>query len=125
MAWTDEKRAQAVEMYLELNPTPENTMDCLKTVADNLGETQNGVRMIVNKAGVYVKKEEASTKTTSTKATTSATKVSKADSITALKEIIESTGYTVDEEIISKLTGKQAVYFTAVINTAKLPNTEE
>lgn len=125
MAWTDEKRAQAIEMYLELNPTPENTMDCLKTVAETLGETQNGVRMILSKAEVYVKKEEVSTKTTSTKATTSTPKVSKADSLTALKEVVELVGYTVDEDVISKLTGKQAVYFTAVIKAAKSTNIEE
>lgn len=121
MAWTDEKRAQAVEMYLEASPTPENTTEILESVAEALGESKNGVRMILTKAEVYVKKSETATVKPSATKTASTPKVSKADLVGALKESINSVGYSVDEEITSKLTGKQAAYFTAVIEAAKQP----
>ena len=47
MAWTDEAKAQAVEMYTAEEPTPENSMEIVKMVADELGESPNGVRMIL------------------------------------------------------------------------------
>ena len=56
MAWTDEAKAQAVEMYTAEEPTPENSMEIVKQIAEELGESPNGVRMILTKAGVYVKK---------------------------------------------------------------------
>ena len=38
----------------------ENSMEIVKSIADELGESPNGVRMILTKAGVYVKKAPAS-----------------------------------------------------------------
>ena len=64
MAWTDEAKAQAVEMYTAEEPTPENSMEIVKEIAAELGESPNGVRMILTRAGVYVKKTPA-TKSTS------------------------------------------------------------
>ena len=60
MAWTDESKAQAVEMYSECDPTPETSMEIVKDIADELGESPNGVRMILTRAGVYVKKTPSS-----------------------------------------------------------------
>ena len=57
--WTDEAKAQAVEMYTAEEPTPENSMEVVKEIAAELGESPNGVRMILTKAGVYVKKTPA------------------------------------------------------------------
>ena len=57
--WTDELKEQAVEMYTAEEPTPENSMEVVQTVAEELGQTPNGVRMILTKAGVYVKKTPA------------------------------------------------------------------
>jgi len=33
MAWTDEQKTQAVEMYVEANPTAENSMEIVKEIA--------------------------------------------------------------------------------------------
>ena len=59
MPWTDESKAQAVSMYEEADPTPETSMEIVKDIAEELDESPNGVRMILTKAGVYVKKTPA------------------------------------------------------------------
>lgn len=117
MAWDEDKRARAIEMYKELNPTPENTMDMVAEVADALGETINGVRMTLSKAGVYIKKDSTSeSKSQTTKSTTGGTKVSKDSAQQGLIAAIEAAGKEVDADIISKLTGKAAVYFTGLLS---------
>lgn len=113
MAWTDEKKAKAVKLYKDGNPTPENSIELVKQIAEELEETANGVRMILTKAEVYVKKDASSTKSGEKKST--GTRVSKADSFKKLTEAIEEAGQSVDSELIEKLTGKQAVYFTDLI----------
>ena len=59
VAWDDERKAQAVEMYEAESPTPETSMEIVKAIADEMSESPNGVRMILTKAGVYVKKSPA------------------------------------------------------------------
>ena len=114
MAWTDESKAEAVELYTEAEPTPETSMEIVKDIADQLGESPNGVRMILTKAGVYVKKAPA---TGSAKSSTGGgTRVSKADSQATLKDALSDAGQDIDEDIIDKLSGKAAVYFAGVIN---------
>ena len=54
MAWTDESKQEAVDMYVDGEPTPDTSMEIVKDIADHLGESPNGVRMILTKAGVYV-----------------------------------------------------------------------
>ena len=56
MAWTDESKQQAIDLYTEQDPTPETSMEIVKDIADELGESPNGVRMILTRASVYVKK---------------------------------------------------------------------
>jgi len=113
MAWTDESKAQAVEMYTDAEPTPETSMEVVKDIADELGESPNGVRMILTKAGVYVKKSPA---TGTAKASGGAsTRVSKADSADTLKSALVDAGQEVDADIIDKLTGKASVYFAGII----------
>ena len=113
-AWTDESKAQAVEMYTDAEPTPETSMEIVKDIAEELGESPNGVRMILTKAGVYVKKSPA---TSSSKSSTGgSTRVSKADAAAALSAAISDAGQEIDDDIISKLTGKASVYFTGIIN---------
>jgi hypothetical protein len=115
MAWTDEKKAQVVKMYEDANPTPETSIEIVKQIAEEVEETPNGVRMILSKADVYVKKEAgAATSGTSKASTTGGTRVSKSDSIQGLKDAIASAGLEVNDEILDKLTGKQAVYLTEV-----------
>lgn len=115
MAWTDESRARAVEMYQENDPTPENTIEIIKEIAEDLGESPNGVKQILVKAGVYVK-TAAAPKSKAASGESKGTRVSKEDSIQALRDVIESKGLTVDEDIISRLTGKAAVYFAGLFS---------
>ena len=112
MAWDDDKKAQAVSMYEDQGPTPETSMEIVKAIAEELEESPNGVRMILTKAGVYVKKTPA---TGSTKTSSSGGRVSKAAAQEALSAAITDAGQEIDEDVISKLTGKAAQYFTTVI----------
>ena len=114
MAWTDESKAEAVELYTSEDPTPETSMEIVKTIADTLGESPNGVRMILTKAGVYVKKAPATSSAKSSNG--GGSRVSKADSQQTLKDALSDAGQNIDEDIIDKLTGKAAVYFAGVIN---------
>jgi len=119
MAWTDERKAQAISMYEKAEPTPENSMDIVAEIAEDMEESVNGVRMILSKAGVYVKKDPAApssggqSKTTKTTKAAS-TRVSKEDAQAQLVAAIEAAGKTVDSDIISKLTGKAAIYFAGL-----------
>ena len=112
MAWDDNKKAQAVEMYEEQNPTPETSMEIVAEIAEELEESPNGVRMILTKAGVYIKKAQANG---NGGASSGGTRVSKQAAQDALIAAINDKGLDVDEDIISKLTGKAAQYFTGLL----------
>ena len=114
MAWTDESKAEAVELYTDAEPTPETSMEIVKEIAEQLGESPNGVRMILTKAGVYVKKAPATGTAKSTGG--GSARVSKADAAEALTSALSDAGQEVDADIIDKLTGKASVYFTGIIN---------
>lgn len=114
MAWDDDKKAQAVEMYEAENPTSENSMEIVKEIADELSESPNGVRMILSKAGVYIKKAPAAA-ASGGGAKTGGTRVSKQDAQDALVLAIQGAEKEVDMDIVSKLTGKAAQYFTTLI----------
>ena len=118
MAWDDSLKAQAVAAYKAADPTPETSTEIIKDIADELGQSPNGVRMILVQAGVYVKKDPVSGTTSKAKADGSegTKRVSKETQINALTAAIQDAGADVDEEILSKLTGKAAAYFTEVIN---------
>lgn len=116
MAWTDEQKAKAVKLYKEGNPTPENSTELVKSIAEELEQSPNGVRMVLTQAGVYVKKDAAATTSASEKTASEGTKrVSKESALADLKKAIEAKGAEVDEDIVSKLTGKAAVYFTKIL----------
>ena len=70
--------------------------------------------MILTKAGVYVKKTPAAKASTGT--ASGSTRVSKVAAQEALIAAIQDAGKIVDEEIISKLTGKAAKYFATLFN---------
>ena len=116
MPWTDEMKSQAVEMYQDGEPTPETSMEIVKDIAEDLNESPNGVRMILTKAGVYVKKTPAA-KSNGSGASTS-TRISKAAAIEDLTAAITDNGGTVDEDIVGKLTGKAAMYFAGLLRQA-------
>jgi len=114
VAWDDDKKAQAVSMYEEAEPTPETSMEIVKDIAEELDESPNGVRMILTKAGVYVKKTPAA-KSSGSSNGGGGTRVSKAAAAEALIAALGDAGQEADEEIIAKLTGKASQYFTKVI----------
>lgn len=116
--WTPELKEQAVEAYKALNPTAATTSECVKAVAEQLGQSPNGVRMILVKAEAYVKAIAVPTKGTTEKATTT-TRVSKADSIADLVSAINDLGQEPDMDVIDKLTGKQAIYFTTILRSVE------
>ena len=115
MAWTDESRQQAIELYEAAGATPENSMEIVKKIAEDMGESPNGVRMILTKAEVYVKKAPAEGKTSSGSSNGGGTRINKEAAQQGLIAILTDAGADIDEEIISKLTGKAATYFTAEI----------
>ena len=41
MAWTDESRQQAIEAYEAAGPTPENSMEIVKQIAEDMAESPN------------------------------------------------------------------------------------
>ena len=56
--WTDELREQVIKQYTDANPTADNSMEIVKEIAEEIGATPNGVRMVLSKAEVYVKKAD-------------------------------------------------------------------
>ena len=113
MAWDDEKKAAVIEQYEAANPTPENSMEIVADIAEQLEESPNGVRMILTKAGVYVRKTPAAK---SSGGSGGGGRVSVAGAQSSLTDALNDAGQEIDSAIISKLTGKAAVYFTSVVN---------
>ena len=113
--WNDELKAKVIKMYQDAEPTPENSVETVASIAEELGEdyTTNGVRIILSRAEVYIKKADAK-KSTTTKDGASK-RINKADAVTSLNEAIEAQGLEPDSDIISKLTGKAAAYFSEII----------
>lgn len=115
--WTDELKQQVIDEYQAAEPTPENSTEIVKDLAEKYEKTVNGIRMILTRADVYVKKvAPAATSAAKGGAKSGGTaRVSKADAIAELTKAIEASGQDADEEILSKLTGKAAVYFTGIV----------
>ncbi len=114
VAWTDEKKQEAVDMYTAEEPTPENSMEIVKDIAEQMEESPNGVRMILTRAGVYVRKTPAPSGGSSNGG--GGGRVSVADAQAAVTSAISDAGQEVDAQIIGKLTGKAANYFATIIN---------
>lgn len=114
--WNDELKANVIKMYQDAEPTPESSTEIIKDIAEEIEASPNGVRMVLVQAGVYVKKDAAAKPSGEKKAAGDAPKrVSKESSIAELKAAIEAKGGPVDDDILSKLTGKAAVYFLSVL----------
>ena len=116
MAWDQEKKDAVIAAYQEQNPTPENSIEIVKEIAEEYDESPNGVRMILSKAEVYVKKAPAAP--SNGNGGGGGTRVSKAAAQEALVTALTDMGAEVDEEIISKMTGKAAQSFTSVLTNA-------
>ena len=117
MAWDQEKKDAVIAAYQEQNPTPENSIEIVKEIAEEYDESPNGVRMILSKAEVYVKKAPAAP-SNGNGGGGGGTRVSKAAAQEALVSALTDMGAEVDEEIISNMTGKAAQYFTSVLTNA-------
>ena len=113
MAWDDDKRAEVVAQYEGADPTPETSMEIVKEIADSVGESPNGVRMILTKAGVYIKKDTTSN---AAAGSTKGKRVSKVAAHAKLFAEITSAGQEVDADIIDKLSGNAAMYLADVIS---------
>lgn len=116
--WTDELKAKVIEMYEGAGPTPETSTEIIKDIAEEIEMSPNGVRMVLVQAGVYVKKDPGSSSSgTKTKTSTGegSKRISKESAIADLRAAIEAKGAAIDEDILSKLTGKAAVYLLGVI----------
>jgi hypothetical protein len=112
--WTDELKATVIEAYTKSGPTAENTMEIVAELAEEYGKTINGIRMILTKAGVYVKKTGGVS--TSKEPKEGATKKNSKETLLAeLTAVIAEAGQEVNAEIIGRLTGKAAEYFTGII----------
>ena len=114
MAWDDDKKAAVIAAYEEANPTPETSMEVVKEIADEFEESANGVRMILSKAGVYVKKTPAASGS-GTSSGGGSSRVSKAAAQETLIAALTDAGAEIDNDIVEKLTGKAAQYFAGVI----------
>lgn len=125
MAWTDEKKEEVVAKYVEIMETQFDTdeqrssssMEVVKQLADEYGETPNGTRAILSRAGVYIKK--AAAPKAASAGTGGGKRINKAEAIQALSNSIAAIDPAlVNSEILDKLTGKAAAYFVEVITAA-------
>jgi len=111
--WTDELKAQVVAAYEDAEPTPKTTMDIVKDLADKFDKTANGVRMVLTRAGVYVKKVQITTSTANKEG--GSKRVNKTEAINSLKSKIKALNQDVDDDICDRLTGKAAVYINSIL----------
>jgi len=114
-AWTDELKAAVVKAYQDGKPTPDNSIELVKQIAEDFEQTPNGVRMVLSQAKVYLKKDASASSATKAADGDKPKRVSKEDSIAALRGAITTLGKNVDDEILTKLTGKAAVYFLSLL----------
>lgn len=119
--WTPELKQEIIDEYLEAGPTPETSPEIVKAIAEERDMSPNAIRQVLVQSGKYLKKEVTDSGKTSTKSKESSgtKRGSKEEQIGALKAAITAVGHEVDDDILDKLTGKAAVYLTAVINKTK------
>ena len=117
--WTPELKAECIAQYAERiqefleEDRPNHTLEVIAELAAEYNFTKNSMRGVIQQSDVYVKaakKVAASDKPASKRP-------NKAQSLADLKAAIADGGATVDEELLEKLTGIEAVYFTGVIRT--------
>lgn len=115
----DKLKQTIIDKYLAAEPTPETSTEIVKEIAEELDQSPNKVRMLLVNAQVYVKKDATSTSKEGTAKKTAGEgtkRVSKESQIAALRGAISAKGAIVDDDILDKLTGKAATYFTTVIS---------
>lgn len=123
MSWTPEEKEQAVKLYNEIcenehetdDQRAENATAIVARVAEELEKTVNGTRIVLSNAKVYIAQKTKTAPKAAGGKTGGAAKMSKADQIQALKDVITAAtpeGTELDATILDKLTGKAAAYFT-------------
>lgn len=126
--WTEESRAFAIEQYrnrigeLPEADRPKQTQEIVQDIANELGCTLNSARTIIQRTknadgtSIYISKAAAPTKSAKAEGTGSKRR-SKAESHADLAAAItaHSGESSLDMEIIEKLTGKSADYFTSIL----------
>jgi hypothetical protein len=118
MAWTEEQKQEVIKMYTDAEPTAETSTEIIKDIAEQMEQSANGVRQILILAKVYVKKEPGAASSKPSKEGAASTRVSKDTLITNLKNVIKDMGGEVNDEILDKMTGKAAEYFTNILTNA-------
>jgi len=130
MAWTQDKKDAVIQEYTDTMAneydTDEsralNSMEVVEELAVKYEEAVNGTRAILSRAGVYIKKSAvapAAKAAGGTAAAGTSKRVNKAEAIQALKDVIvmlsNNDPAALENEILDKLTGKAAMYFTGVL----------
>ena len=115
MAWTDESKQEAIDMYTSADATPETSMEIVKDIAEELNESPNGVRMILTRAGVYVKKNPSKANGSTS---TGGGRVSKAECHQQLVDAVAAVGGELDINIIDKISGKAAKHIAEQITSS-------
>lgn len=131
MAWTQEKKDAVIQEYVDTMANEydndvdraANSMEVVEELAVKYEEAVNGTRAILSRGKVYIKKSAvaatAATKTAGGAAAGTSKRVNKAEAIQSLKDVIvmlsNNDPASIDNEILDKLTGKAAMYFTGVL----------
>ena len=84
--------------------------DGVLSIAEELNESPNGVRMILTRAGVYIKKNPSAGNSAGKTG-----RVSKAECHQMLVDAVSSHGGSLDMDIISKISGKAAKHIAEQI----------
>lgn len=127
MSWTDESKAEVVEAYVaaieaagdDAEAVQAASEGMLVSLAEQYNKTPAGVRVILSRENVYVKKTPKA-KASATAAEGKAPRVNKAEALAELTDLITGIDTElVDEAIISKFTGKAALWLTTVIKASQ------
>lgn len=116
--WTPELKAEAISQYVERineylpEDQPAHTLEVIAELAASYGFTKNSMRGVIQQSEHYVK---AAKKVTATSEKPASKRPNKAQALAELKAAIVDGGAEVNDELIEKLTGIEAVYFTQVI----------
>lgn len=117
--YTQEFKDLVIKQYLESDPTPNNTVELCKSIADEHDVSSNVIRKLLVDAEVYISQGQVSSKKSTS------TKLDKSKMQSTIQEVIAKLGEPVNDDIILKLTGKAANYLTgvlSVLNKKETPN---
>jgi len=120
--WTPELKAECIAQYAERiaeflpEDQPSHTLAVVAELAIEYGFSNNSMRGVIQQSDSYVK---AAKKEKATSDKPASKRPNKAQSMADLKAAIADAGAEVNEELVEKLTGIEAVYFTSVIRAAQ------